>query len=257
MAQQIRSELQAVTWPGGSAVFGSTGQNVAIFAGEPSEEQIPARFPWALVGIGSGDADPDDPQFLTQQFEVIVAANVMGDVLGEQAVSGGPSADLNKSAGRGVAELAERARAAVEDLTGADGAKILLSSQSMQGPRILAQRHLAFAVLTLSGLCTSAKHYAAPQELTRVSTTWTWKGAHCSDRYDFRRYTLGYRAGSVPAPTLADLTTIVYQGTAPTTTHTMVVGQVYSAIAEYSARKQSGVTEGSSAGNEVGAFLVT
>ena len=61
LAQQIRHELQLVSWEQGSAdpVFGSRG--VLVYAGALSEEQHPPGFPFALVTVGSGSPDPDDP----------------------------------------------------------------------------------------------------------------------------------------------------------------------------------------------------
>ena len=257
MALQIREELRTIAWPTGSAdvVFGT--HRVAVFVGTPTEEQIPPGFPWCLVGLSNGDPDEDAPELIEQQFALVTGVEVAGDPLGEFAMIGGSVAELGKSAGRGLLEIEERVRAAVQDLTGEDGAKIILSASSYGPPTLLGrQLHLAWSEITLTALCTSALHYAAPQVLARSGTTWTWEGTHVSDRFDFRRYTLGYVAGATPVETIAELDTVVYQDTAATTTHTVVASQAYSVFAEYNARGAAS-TEGESDGREVGAFLTT
>ena len=83
LAQQIRHELQLVSWEQGSAdlVFGSRG--VLVYAGALSEEQHPPGFPFALVTVGSGSPDPDDPDLIEQQFGIIAAVQVVGDPMGQ------------------------------------------------------------------------------------------------------------------------------------------------------------------------------
>lgn len=253
MARQIKDKLTTVAWPTGSAkvVFGT--KRVLVFAGSPSEDQIPPGFPFCLVGIGAGTHDEDHPELIDQRFSLMAAVNVTGDQMGEHALTGAATSDLGESVGRGLMEVAERVRSAVQDLTGTDGAKILLSASSIGPPATLGRgRHLAFDELTLSALCTSAIHYAAPQVLGRSGTTWTWEGAHCSDRFDFKDYVLRRATGSTPSSPTAG--TAVYTGTAATTTHTAVSGDTYVIFARYSARKGS-AAEGNSSSTEVGASL--
>lgn len=258
MALQIRKELRALVWDVGSGdvVFGDRG--VLVYAGGLlTEEQVVPGFPFALVVIESGTPDSDHPELIEQGFTVLTAAEVAGDPMGEFAVIGGSAADLGKSANRGVAEIAARVRSAVEDLVGVDGAKVILSSTSTGGAATVGRgRHIAFDELGLTAWCTSALHYAAPQQLDNTSDTWTWQGAHCSDRFDFLQYRLMYKTGSTPPDTPGDADDVVYTGTAATTTHTAVVGRAYSVFADYNARGGSSV-EGSSLGSEVGAYLTT
>ena len=260
MAQQIREELTTVAWPTGNAavVFGADG--VRVFSGFPNENQIMPGFPWCLVGINTGTHDEDHPEFIEQGFSIVAAVNVTGEPIGEFSMIGGAVGDLGESQGRGILEIAERVRSAVQNLTGADGAKILLSATSTGAPSKLSNgTHVTLDELTVSALCTSALDYAAPQSLTRVGTAWSWEGSHVSDRFDFRRYTLGYVDGGTPAETIADLDVTEYQGLTASTTQTVVTGKTYSVFAEYSARKHTSGpfrTEGKSSGSEVGAFLV-
>lgn len=256
MAQQIKFELEKVFWGSTSTdlVFGAQGQNVAVFAGTPTEEQLPTSFPFCLVGLGTGTHDEDHPELISQQFDLVTAVNVTGDPMGEHAVIGGSARVLTGSAGRGILEIAERVRSAVQNLLGDDGAKIMLSATSTGAPTTLGRgQHLALDELTLTALCTSGLHYAAPQVFARSGTTWTWEGAHCSDRFDFLTYVVRRATGSIPASPTAG--TDVYTGTAATTTHTAVSGDTYVVFAQYNARGGKAAEDNSSS-TEVGASLV-
>jgi len=252
MALQIRDQLATVAWALASAelVFGENGARVV--AGFPTSDLLPPVLPFVLVGVDSGTADPYEPAFITQDFTITIAASVHGDPLGENAVRGGPVTELGVSAGRGVLELAERARSAVQDLTSADGAKIMLSMSATVGPTSLDDMpHLALHSQQLTALCTSALHYTAPQEIAHDGNDWTWTGTQCSNRFDFKQYRLVHKTGSTPS-TPADGTT-VYTGTTASFTGVATSGETYVAFADYSARQQTGVVEGSSSA-EVGSY---
>ncbi len=254
-AQQIKSKLEAAVWPlgAGDVVFG-TKDSVIVFAGAPTADQLPTAQPFALVGVGSGTPDPDDPQLILQQFEVSVGTVVMGDPMGEQALTGGPIANLGKSAGRGVMEISARARAAVEDMTGADGGKILVSNISMEPPfTIGAGKHVAGETFTLEALCTSNEHYNAPQLLRFAGGTWTWDGPICSGRYDFFQFRLIEKDGATAPTTPAD-GTAVYTGTLATTTNGGSSGKAYTIFADYNARGASSIENTST--NELGTSVV-
>ena len=261
MAQQIKHKLTTVAWTVGATdvVFGTRG--VHVFAGRPTEEQIPAGFPWALVGIDGGNADPDHPEFITQTYSILSAADVAGDPMGEQAIIGGSAANLGKSVGRGVGEIAERIRSAVGDLVGSDGSKVLLSLTSTGSPTPIGRgRHLVLDEHTLTALCTSSLHYAAPQHLALTSGSadaWTWQGAHCSDRFDFIQYRFYEHTSIMTGPGAAASGTpvLVYTGTSAAATRTKVTGRYYHVFADYASRKQSGVIEGNSS-VEVGSYRV-
>jgi hypothetical protein len=255
LAQQIRHKLQSVAWPsGGSVVFGANG--VRVFAGDPSEDQIPPQRPFALIGIGPSTADPDDPDILEQSFTAIVVAEVAGDSTGEFALIGGAVADMSKSAGKGVAEIAERVRSVIQSLTGVDGARILISATSSGGTQAVgANRHLAMQEMTFSAMCTAQPYYTAPQRIrySPDDTLWQWAGVQCSSRFDFWRYRLVEKDGSAPSTSPSD-GTVVYTGTAASAEYEAEAGNVYTVFADYDARGR-GAVEGSSA-LERGSYLV-
>ena len=254
MAQQLKHELETVVWPTGSGdlVFG--GRGVHVFAGTPNEDQIPPGFPWCLVGIDNGEADVDSPEFITQGYTLLIAAEVAGDPLGEFSIIGGSVADLGKSVGRGVGEVAERVRFAVGNLIGIDGAQIMVSATSTGSPTPLGRgRHLVLDEMSLTALCTSSLHYTAPQSLAVVSGTWTWLGPHCSDRFDFLQYRLVSKTGIVPSTDPTD-GTVEYTGTAATVDVVAASGKTFTIFADYNARGGSSV-DGSS-DPEVGSYVV-
>lgn len=256
-ALQIQSLLEAAVWPTGNAelVFGAQGQSVAVFAGEPTPSDIPPGFPWCLVGVDDGAHDTDHPEFIEQGFTLITGVEVAGDPLGEFSMVGSSVSDLGSSAGRGVLEVTERVRTAVQDLTGIDGAKILLSASTTGSPAPLGPgRHLALGALSLTALCTSALHYAAPQEIAEAADAWSWEGSQCSSRWDFNQYRLVRKTGSAPQ-TPSD-GTVVYTGTLAAAAHTPVSGDTYTIFADYHARAGlSGSTVDGSSSAVVGATL--
>lgn len=254
MAQQMKHLLQQVRWRSGSQdlVFGRRG-SVAVYAGYPTQEQIPTGFPWVLVGIDSATFDAEDPGLLVQRFTLLVAAEVMGDRLGESGLIGGAIRDYGRSANRGVGEVAERARAAVAGITGADGAQILVSGASSGSPQVLDPgRHVVFHEVNLEAVCTSEPYYAAPQCLRWAGGQWLWDGGHCEARFDFRNYRLLRKQGEEPSGDVSD-GILVYEGTDPFATAPQQSGWIYTAIAQYSSRQGAGI-EGAS-GPEVGAYL--
>ncbi len=256
MAQQIKHELETVVWADGSGdvVFGDQG-SVLVYAGAVTEDEIAPGLPMALVTIDTGTADESHPEFLEQTFGVIVLAEAAGGPMGEFAVIGGVRPDLGKSAGAGVAEVAERVRSALQKLTGADGAKVLLSASATAAPQTLGEgRHMAFDELSVTAFCTSQPHYAAPQQLTESSDTWTWKGAHCTERFDFVQFRLGYKTGSTPPATPAECNAFVYTGSDLTTSHVPVAGRVYAIFADYNTRGGATV-HNSSPGSLIGTYV--
>ena len=245
MSQQLKAELQAVVWTGGSAekVFGDDG--VKVFSGVPTEDQFPDGFPFCVVGLDSGVHDGDHPELIFHGFNVIGCVNTVGDQLGEFAMIGGSVEELGKSVGRGILEIDERIRSAVQNLLGSDGAKIMLSASSVGSPGLMgAGRHLAYSSLRVDAWCTSELHYASPQEIVINAGDITWVGAHCSDRFDFLQYRVFAKTGTAHSTSPSD-GTLQYTGTAATFSIVAASNVTYTAFADYNARGGSSI-DGSS-----------
>ncbi len=257
LSQQIKQVLGAVTWPLGSGdvVFGTRG--VFVFAGSaPDQDDMPPAFPFAAVTIDTGSSDADEPGLLDQQFSVVVAVEVAGDPLGEHAVIGSSRVDVGRSAGAGVAEVSERARAALRSLTGADGASVVVSMHGAAAPATIGTgRQIAFEQLTVAALCTSDPYFAPPEQMKRSGGILSWVGDQCSARWDFLQYRVGYISGTTPAATPGDVEAIIYTGAAEETSTSIVSGRVYSVFADYSPRTDGSVA--ASSPSAVGAWVRT
>jgi hypothetical protein len=241
MAQQLKHELQTVTWGTSSnTVFGNYG--VFVYAGAPpSEQEHPPAFPFCLVTIGTATPDEDHPELLTQTFTVVVAVEVAGDPLGEQAVIGGARASQVGSSGAGIAQVAERVRFAIQNLTTYDGASIIVSGSGVGSPSVLGRgRQVVFDEYTVEALCTSQELYPAPQTLTASGSTWSWEAADSSNRYDLAGYVLAFRDGDTPGERFEDMTATVYEGNDLTVTHEAAPNRVYHVFAEYQPTGGSG-----------------
>lgn len=256
MAQQLKHELATIAWPGGSGevVFGAS--SVHVYAGAAAETALPPGFPFALVTIDSGTPDDDDPDLLEQLFGVLAVVEVAGDELGEFAIIGSSRSDTGKSAGAGVAEVAERVRAAAQRLTAYDGAATIVSAAGVGGTQALGRvRNVAMAEFTVRAQCTSAPAYSAPQQLRVAGGTWRWAGDWCAARFDFLHFALGYVNGAEPVATLAELDGIIYTGTNLETAFAPAPGRVYQLFACYNGHGGAGVTASSEA--ERGTFVAT
>lgn len=236
LAQQLRHELATVVWAAGSGqvVFGE--RSVLVVAGSPAEEEIPPGFPFALVTIDAGEPDPDEPSLIVQGFSIAAVSEAAGDPMGEHAMIGSARADLGKSAGAGILEVSERVRAAVQKLTGFDGAAIVVSGSAIGEPLNLGKgRHAVTQRFTLQAICTSQPFHAAPQQVARQGNTIRWRGDHCEARFDFLRYRIFWATGTTPPATPA-AGTLAYTGTAREAAVTIVPGRTYAIFADYDPR---------------------
>jgi hypothetical protein len=237
-AQQIKRELQVVTWAEGNqeVVFGPRG--VMVHAGPLQEKQIPSTFPFALVTIDAGAPDPDAPDLIEQQFTVVTAAQCKGSTMGEHAVIGGSRPDLGSSNGAGSSEVGERVRAALQGLTRYDGAAMIVSGTGVTAQQQLeGKNHIAYETYTVTAQCTSQPLYTAPQTLKRNNDTWTWDAAPAQQRFDFLHFRFGYVVGDTPVDSPLDsgwtnVNTTTY-GMSATSTEP---GRVYQVFAAYDPR---------------------
>lgn len=239
MAQQIKRELQVVTWAGGNqeVVFGQGG--VFVHAGPLSEDQHPRAFPFALVTIDAGAADEDAPDLIEQQFTVVTAVRGRGSSMGEHAVIGGSRANIGSSSGAGSSEVGERVRSALQNMTRYDGGAMLVSGTGVTAQQqVQGKNHVAYETFTLAAMCTSQEHYTAPQAIKRVNNTLTWDPVSAQQRFDFLEFVFGYTTESTPAasPSASGWTTV------STTTYGMASddpvagGRIYQVFAGYDPR---------------------
>lgn len=251
LALQIKKALQEVAWPGGDAevVFGTQKGVVAVFAGAPGEEQFPRVFPCCLVVMGDGDPDEDEPDLIEHTFRLITGVMAPGDEMGEQSIIGGPLTNIGQSDNRGIGEVSELVRQAVGDLTGADGAAIQVVSTAIDTPFHVGRlRHVVFDETTVTALCTSALHYASPQEIAVLGSSFTWAGGdltgtgHCAGRFDFKQYRVFESAAVLTAPS----GTLKYTGTLASATITTTASKFYTAFADYNPRDVTGSIIGTS-----------
>jgi len=246
LAQQIKYELERVVWnvPGGTVVFGDDA--VRVTSGEPTQEQMPSAFPFALVVLGGGPGDPYDSNLIEQSLTVICVAAVAGDPMGEHAVIGGSTDDLRTSYARGSSEITERARFAIRDLNGSDGCQLLLSGVDVSTPKNLNGLQCVSEEFTVKAWCMSDAHYTAPQELKLAGSLWTWVGADmCRGRFDFVEYDLVYKTGATAPSSPADGTSAGKVSDAETIDVTSLASKTYCIFATYNARK-NGLVEGAS-----------
>lgn len=254
LARQIRFALQNLEWSQGARVFGP--EDLVVFAGDtPPASAIPTRMPCVLIGIGTREHDQDHPEWIQQTFQVLTLQLAFGDRFGESVVLGSNRADLANSAGAGLEEIGSKVRDGLQDLTGADGASVLITATSNTASAVMENgRHVAYERLEFQAACTSQELYAVPQNLVQNGSVWSWTGSHCSTRYDFVQFHLGYVTGSEPAAAYSDLEGIIYSGTAPTVDVAAPSGRTYSVFAEYNPRGDG--ARAHSRGDILGAFRV-
>jgi hypothetical protein len=148
-------------------------------------------------------------------------------------------------------------RSAVQRLTGADGAPLIVSGAATAAPYALANgRHVVAEQFTVTAWCTSQPNNQPPQLFRLVGDTFSWFGEQCSSRFDFLQFRVGYVTGTVPAAAAADFEGVAYTGTVPFSAVAPLPGRTYSVVADYHPR---GLTtpEASSDPSTVGCFFTT
>ena len=128
----IRAALVAAVWTAGEVVFAS----VHATAGVPSPAAFAnLRLPCALIQIGGATPDDEEPGLVRQTYDVTICQAVAGDSLSENVVVGAnKSGGLTSSRGRGIAEIEERMKQAIQELGPASGVRLIFKSSSDAGP---------------------------------------------------------------------------------------------------------------------------
>ena len=129
---EIRAALLAAVWAGGEVVFAS----VHATAGVPSPAAFASlRLPCALIQIGSAAPDDEEPGLIRQTYEVTVCQAVAGDTVSENVIVGAnKTGGATSSRGRGLAEIEERMKQAIQELGPGAGVRLMFKSSSDAGP---------------------------------------------------------------------------------------------------------------------------
>lgn len=178
IAQEIRDRLRTAVWPleGREPVFGPEGAYVV--AGAPTEDGLPGSWPFALVFVGDGSADDDEPDLESVPISVAVGVYVEGDVLGEQAVIGGPRAGarLGTSEGRGILEVSALVKSVIGDLSGFLGVPIIFKAASTPSVQTIEQgAHLVVQVVAFDATCTGQPEIMGPYNVVVSGSTVSWE----------------------------------------------------------------------------------
>lgn len=205
VARQLRSLLLAATWPDGVAarVFGS----VLVTQAPNARVMGSLRFPAALIRVGGGASDDQDPRLTSEAIEVTLFVSVPGDALGEIPLLGGPRAGgVGASGGRGLLEVEEILLGVVAKIGGDSGVRLRVASKGrgqVQGDGV--QSYIMARGYVLEAWTTSARSYPRPENLVAtpagggvVNLSWSLPPS----RFDRLQVVLRRAAGAT-APTSA------------------------------------------------------
>lgn len=205
--RQLRHLLLAATWPDGAAerVFG------AVVVSQAASDRVlgNARLPLALIRVGGGVADDQEPRLVRESIEVVLMCQVPGDALGEAALIGGPRAGgVGSSGGRGLLELEEVLLGAAAKLGGSRGIRLRLAAKGHGAAQpdavhggIVARGYVFEAWLG------SARSYPPPVNLVAEDqgggeVTLSWELP--PDRFDRLEVVLRRAAGATPPSSPTD-----------------------------------------------------
>jgi len=155
VATAIKAKLAAAVWPGGEKAFGT----VLVTAGVNVERtRSMLRWPFCLVLPDSMEVDEEEPDLVTQKFQILIAQSVANDTWGEAVILGGagPAGGLT-SKGRGILELEQILFDTMALLATTDGINIQLISASAISAELdgeigyVAQRSYTWSAWTGAG----------------------------------------------------------------------------------------------------------
>lgn len=231
VARQLAYLLRTATWPDtpSAVVFGE----VAV-TDVPLEQAIGAfgRFPLALIRMGGGPADPQQPQLLTESASVDLVVALPGDSVGERSLLGGPRAGgQGTSAGRGVLEVEEEAAEACQKLGGANGVRVRIVSRGRSAvSEDKAHGYVMSRGLALEVRCSAARHYPKPMNFVatggvgQVVMTWDLPPA----RFDRLAVILRRASGATPPASATSGTGVTLASATATGVTDVVAAGTYS-----------------------------
>lgn len=248
--RQAKYLLKAATWPDGAAQRVWPPESVRVTAGpiEPLESDV--RFPLCLLSGSNERADEADPDLVALTLSATLVAQAEGGDFAERAVLGSPrAAGQGKSIGRGVLDLAERARDALGRLTGANGCPAVLVHDGdveaeQAGSVYLVAKRLSFRALGTIQPLYDAHRFLAAQALGGGVVRLTWRLAPTRfDMFDGAgvrlKPVIRYAAGAT-APTSPTAGTGVTIATATAETVDATVGAGQKSFALFAAYTESG-----------------
>lgn len=212
VARQLKFLLEERQWLGtGDKVFGT------VRVSQGPDQQAAAEFitPFAIVRLGSGISDAEEPDLITQTFSIRLAVAVDGDTSGEGALIGRNRKSATSSDGRGLLEIEVELFNAIEELNGIDGVEIHFRLTSEPDPAI-DEAGMYFIRRDYQGeaVLTADLFYDAPQELAGTpgagSASLTW--VNPATRFDSRRVMLRRKTGSSPPSSETDGTEVTLSG---------------------------------------------
>lgn len=254
MLRQLKATVGAAVWPDGSGSV-VVGRGVYATAGIDAED-LPARFPFVMLSLGTPRPDPHDPTLIDQEFIMDPVVLVEGDEFGEAALIGGSRAAVGKSAGRGLSEIESPLLLSVALVLGADGFPIQLRYSGAPAVAMLEDRMILHRPHVLGGMCTVGPEWEPVRNLVATQgaaghATLTWKNP--SQHYSYRRTILVRKAGATPPASVTDGTQ-VYLGTLETFDDACGAGTFsWQAFAAYSFIRAAASDENYSPAGEVGA----
>lgn len=222
----LRAILRAAVWPDGTGevVFSS---RVHATAGTPDGVVPGTGYPFCLLAPGSSDADEDQADLEISTIRVLLVVRGAGDAYGESALLGGPrSGGVGSSKGRGLLEVEEVLRNAIEHLNGPDGINLRVTSRSAPQAQIVGSDYIVSREYSLEAALTTDRTYAPPVRFLatalgggQVSLAWALPPA----RYDRVGVVLRRAAGATP-PASASAGTGVSLSSATATSKTDTPG---------------------------------
>lgn len=206
VARQIKATLIARTWEGSGQVVFPTG-SVHVTNGYQETAAANFRFPIALIGVGPGSNDDQQPGHEKRAVTIIIAVRNMGDMIGENSVIGANRQGTNRSEGRGILEVEEEVKAACRQMQDALGIRLSFKTVSTDTPAADPNGGMTtWMGIEFEADCMDARYYHPPLDLVATggvgSVTLAW--ALPPLRYDLRRVRLRRAAGSTPPASITD-----------------------------------------------------
>lgn len=216
-ARQLRSLLLAAAWPDGTAggVFG----DVLVTQDEFSAVSQAFRSPMALIRVGQGTADRQQPKLIRQQIEVALVVALPGGAGAQASLLGGPrTGGQGASSGRGLLEVEEQLLRVAGKLGGANGVRLQLVG-SGAGEPVQDPRHgwLVARGFVFEAWLSSERSYPAPVNLVATAVgassgqvTLTWRNP--PSRFDLLSVILRRASGSTAPASATDGTGVTLSG---------------------------------------------